>query len=269
MEIDRRPVALDRQSRLRARRARFRFEEGVLELRGDPRLERWTRPFDPFAAKPEGDPEIVLRVNQADWKPASGELAATGPVRARRRPSGRKSSEPVQTLRASALSGNTQKQRFLLKAPVRFDDPLEAIQLDARDVRIDAGREIIRSGQPFRGRRRDLLVAGDAVEVDGGRDTVSINGACALDRPGESLRSDRCVWNWTTQGVEAEGSVELRRRANDQITRGQRLQGRLGEEGQLEVTAPGGRVFSRFRLPARSGPPPPPRRRQEPEPIRL
>jgi LPS export ABC transporter protein LptC len=269
MEIDRHPRALDGRSLLVSRRARFLIDRDQLELRGQPRLERWSRPFDPFRGRPKGPPQSIVTVTRADWGPGTGKLKAAGPVRGRRTPEGRPQGRPPQLLTASALEGNTRTQKYVLKPPVRFDDPVERIELRAQEVEINAGREYIRTVEPFDGRIGDLTASGRSAVVDGGRDTATIEGDCALDRPGESLRAERCEWNWETQDVEAEGSMEFRREANRQLTRGHQVRGRLGDEGRLTVTTPGGRVFSEFRLPPGSGPSRPPSKRQEPEPIRL
>ncbi len=269
MEIDRHPEALDPHSRLVARRARFLLGKDQLELRGEPKLERWTDRFDPTKGAPKAAPEVVVTVSRADWEPGTGFLEAQGPVLARRRPPGASPSTPPQILTANKLEGNTLKQEFKLKAPVSFDDPSEKIHFQGQDVRIDIAEKTIRSKEPFQAARGTLQVAGGAVEVYGKDDNAVIPSACALDRPGERLRADRCTWNWKTQDVQAEGSMQFHRDANRQHTRGHQLRGRLGDEGQLEVTTPGGRVFSEFQVPPRSGrrrPDPP---RPAPEPIRL
>ena len=248
MELDRRPSAVNRRSRLLASRARFRFDKDRLELRGKPRLEQWSRPFDPFKALPKDPPEAVLRVDKADWYPGSGRLEATGPIQGRRNAKAEKDTEgsrsdrdkrPSQTLTASALQGNTQKQEYLLKSPV-----------EVRDMELKA-----------------VLKAGDT-SIQAARQTVRTQG-CDIQRPGETLVADTCIWNWETNEVEAIGSMVYRRRENDQITRGDRMKGRLSEGGWVQVTSPGGRVFSRFRVPKGSRPSSPPSQRQAPEPIRL
>jgi LPS export ABC transporter protein LptC len=270
MQIDRHPEALDPHSRLVARRARFLLGKDQLELRGEPRLQRWTLPFDPFKGSPSSTPELELTVSRADWEPGTGLLEAEGPVLGKRRPPGASPTNPPQTLTASRLEGNTLEQEFRLRAPVRFDDPSESARFLAQDVRIDVAEKTIRTRDPFQANRGTFQVRGQSLEVYGKDDLVVIPAGCQLDRPGERLSADRCTWNWKTQDVQAEGSLQLHRATNRQHTRGHQLKGRLGDEGQLEVTAPGGRVFSEFQIPRRSGPPrrdPPPRR--EPEPIRL
>jgi LPS export ABC transporter protein LptC len=269
MEIDRHPEALDPHSRLVARRARFLLGKDQLELRGAPKLERWTDRFDPLRGAPKASPDVVVTVSRADWEPGTGFLEALGPVAAQRRPPGAPPSAPPQTLTASKLEGNTVKQEFRLKAPVSFDDPSEKTRFQGQDVRIDMAEKTIRTRDPFQGWRDSLQVAGGAVEIYGKDDNAVIPSGCALDRPGERLRADRCTWNWKTQEVQAEGSMQFHRDANRQHTRGHQLRGRLGDEGQLEVTTPGGRVFSEFQVPPRSRSPRRDPPRPAPEPIRL
>jgi LPS export ABC transporter protein LptC len=271
MEIDRHPEALDSHNRLTALYARFLFDSRQLELRGRPLLERWEKRVDPItAAQPRRDPAIVIRVARADWEPESGRLEARGPVLATRRPPGSAAGRPPQTLAGTGLLGNTIKQQYRLSGPVQIVDPADDATLLTRDLALDGRTRRIHTDQPFQGQRGTLRVEGRSLLVDGDRDTIRIPAGCALDRPGERLRAGSCTWNWTTGAIEAEGDLEFRRQANDQLTRGGRLRGRLGKDGELEVTAPGGRVFSQFRIPPGSEPAPrQPRQRQEPEPIRL
>lgn len=270
MEIDRHPEAFDIQGRWQAQRARLRLDQNRLELRGAPQLQRWSRRFNPLASLPRGRPELVITVSQVDWMPSSGALAAPGPVRAVRRPDGSPAQRPAQTLSAALLLGDTLRQDFTLKGAVQLRDPAEALAFAGTDLRVQVKEKILSSARPFAARRGTATARGDSLQVLGGEDTVVVPSGCWLERPGESLRAQRCRWNWTTQQVEAEGNVEIQRPGTGGFLRGQRLQGRLGPEGRLEVTNPGGRVVSRFRVPQRKGPapaPPPPRR--GPEPVRL
>lgn len=254
--IDRGPEAFDRQNRLSARRAIFKFDKGLLEMRGRPRLQHWARPFDPRRALPAGPPETLLTVDKADWYPATGVLETRGLVRGTRRPAGRAADRPAQTLIAGSLSGNTLQQRYTLGAPVRFEDPVEENALTSGEVAMDLAAERATTNAAFQGRRGKLRASGVGLEVDGKKEQATITSGCRLEQPGENLRADRCQWNWSNQDVEADGPLELRRSSNDQVTRGTRLRGRLGNEGTIEVSAPGGRVVSRFRArPARSASP--------------
>ena len=270
MEIDRHPEAFDPQTRIVALRARFLLGRDQLELRGNPQLQRWSQRFDPFASVARGRPELVVTVSRADWDPVAGWLDARGPVRAVRRPSGAPADRPPQTLTAPLLEGNTVKQEFTLKGPVRLLDPGEGIRFDGTDLRLLAKEERLRSDKPFVARRGPALVQGQSLVVDGRQRTIEIPMGCWLEQPGESLQASRCRWSWTTQEIMAEGSVVVERRANRQTLRGERLEGRLGPQGQLQLSSPGGRVLSRFEVPRRQGRPPAPApARRAPEPIRL
>jgi hypothetical protein len=94
-----------------------------------------------------------------------------------------------------------------------------------------------------------LQARGNALRINLANDTVLVPDACVLNQPGEQLSADRCLWNWSSGGFDAEGSVLLRRQAYQQITRASRLQGRIGKDGTAVFTHPGARVQSRFTLP--------------------
>lgn len=269
MEIDRRPEALDASNRLTANRASFELASNRLSLRDSPRLQHWNRRFEPFQSVDRGRPEVVLRVREADWYPLNGTLQTRGPVRARRRVPGRSESQPRQLLTASGLDGNTSTQEYWLRAPVRFQDAAEATDLQAGDVRLDLRERRATSGTPFQGRHRALRVSGQGFRVQEDQKWVTIPAGCQLFQSGDALQARQCSWNWGTQAVQAEGGVELRRPANQQISRGERLSGRLGPAGEITLTSPGGRVFSRFQVPQRPRPPRLARPRPAVEPIRL
>jgi LPS export ABC transporter protein LptC len=269
MEIDRHPEAFDPQNRIVSLRARFLLDRNQLELRGSPQLQRWSRRFDPFRNEKRGPPELVVTVSRADWQPGSGLLEATGPVRAVRRPASSTPGRLPQTFTASALQGNTVRQEYRLRAPVRVVDPVDAMQLDAQDVSIEVGPQRLYSDQPFVARRGPSSVHGESLRVHAGEQSVEIPAGCVLEQPGERLRARRCHWNWKTQAIEAEGNLELDRQTNPRSVRGQQLKGTLGANGSVQVTNPGGRVVSRIRVdqPRRASKPVQPR--AKPPPIRL
>lgn len=269
MEIDRRPEALDVSNRLVARRASFDLDSNRLSLRDDPRLLHWNRRFEPSREVDRGKPELVVRVVEADWYPLSGNLQTRGPLLARRRVPGRADNQPRQTLTANRLEGNTSTQEYWLRAPVRFQDAVEATDLQARDVRLDLRERRFNSDQPFTGSRGRLRVSGQSFLVQEDQKWVAIPAGCQLFQSGDAVQARQCRWNWVSQAVEAEGGIELRRSAQQQISRGERLRGRLGPGGEITLTSPGGRVFSRFEVPRRPGPPRLARPRPAAEPIRL
>ncbi len=269
MEIDRQPRASDPQYRLSSQHATFLFDQNLLKLRGKPLMERWSRRFDPFKDPARSDPDTVVQVSEADWNPSTGELQARGPVLANRRVPGRPRTQPLQSLTAAALAGNTQQQQLRLLAPVIFVDSVDQARLEARDVQLDLKARTARSRDPFQGHRASLSARGQGFDLYEAQTSVEIPAGCVITQSSDVLTAGRCRWNWVTQEVEADGELELRRQDHQQITRGQRLRGRLGSEGSVLVSRPGGRVFSQFQVPNRPGPPRLQRPRPAPEPIRL
>jgi hypothetical protein len=196
-------------------------------------------------------------------------LEGQGPVKGERRPLGSAPGRPPQTLRAERLEGNTLRQDYLLKGAVHLRDPSQAMTFDGVDLRLDGRQRLLSSDRPFLAHRGPASARGDSLLVSEPITAVEIPAGCWLMQTGESLRARRCVWNWASQAIEAQGQLLFERAANRQVTRGELLRGRLGSNGQVEISNPGGRVVSRFQVPKRSAPPRPQPRRQAPEPIRL
>jgi LPS export ABC transporter protein LptC len=232
MEIDRRPLLTESSSRLSATTARFLLDKDKLELRGPTRLLQ---------------PELDLRVAQADWLASTGALNAKGPVKGVRRPKGEKAT--VQTVTGSALVGNTRDEVVDLLAPVRFVDPSRKAVLDAQRTHWNVKEQILSTALPFTGSVDQMHVAGDSLQLLIRQKTAIIPTGCRLRQPGERLRARECRWDWGTQGIAAFGDVQLERDQNQQITRSQQLNGKLGSKGLAEFSTPGGRVRSELRVP--------------------
>ncbi|MCX5940407.1 MAG: LPS export ABC transporter periplasmic protein LptC [Cyanobium sp. LacPavin_0818_WC50_MAG_67_9] len=239
MEIDRHPRASQGDLRLTAQRARFWIQQDKLELLGRPVLQR------------TGASGMTLTLSSADWFPGTGQLLGRGPVRGERRLPG----NGLQTLSSPGLTGNSLSQIIDLQSPVQLLDPGRKAKLDARQTRIQLADERISSPHPFTARLDQSLLTGIGFEVLGPIHTLIIPQACRLNQPTDSLRADRCSWNWQTNQAEATGSVELRRQAFQQVTRAQRLTGVVSKQGQAVFSDPGSRVQTRMTLPpARSRP---------------
>jgi LPS export ABC transporter protein LptC len=244
MELDLRPRARDRDLEVSADRAVFRIDRDKLELRGNPEIRR-----QPTSSASPGQPgAAVLKVHRIDWYPTSGVLSAPGPVRAVR---AQAAGKPSQTLTAAFLRGNSRRQELLLQAPVRFLDPAAGAQLQAGDTWIDLARQALYSRQPFSGSIRRLQLSGEGFAVVNAGTLAVITPGCRLRQPGEALAAQRCAWNWSTQAIQASGGVELRRQANQQVTRASRLDGRLGADGLVVFSSPGSRVSTELRVPVR------------------
>lgn len=267
IRFDLAPMVRNPLNQISSQSATLHLDRDLLELRGEPRLVRWSQPR-PLDGRPApGRPEVVGTLTAVDWHPASGDLKGQGPVTIRRRPPRSAPDAPLQILKASRLEGNTLQQRYTLLGPVQVDDSAERSWFRGGAVSFSSKDQWLTSKDPFEAQRGDLRLRGEELRVDGKQTTASVERNCQLQQQGSGLQSQRCHWNWTTQAVEAEGDVLFSRSANGQLTRAQRLQGQLGPEGKVVASTPGGRVVTQVRVPGRVGPPRPERVPAKPEPI--
>ena len=174
-----------------------------------------------------------------------------------------------QTLTAAGLNGNTRQQRYQLKAPVQVRDPIEKFDLDGQNLQLDGAAQTLSSDQVFSGNWKELTVGGNSLVIEARQTTATIPLGCRLQRQGESLGARLCRWNWQDETLFAEGDVDYQRTAERQRIQAGQLSGRLGPEGDFNVSTPGGRVISSFAVPRRQRPLPPAPARPKPEPLRL
>lgn len=248
------PVADEGRQRLTAGSARFHTADERLELTGQPRLRIWDQ-----APPGQGPATVDVAIQNGAWNTASGQLTAAGPVTGlQRRGQGR----PDRQLTASALDGNTREEWLDLLAPVTMNDPAEQSSLQAERSRWWYRQNRFTTAAQARAQVRQLSMAGADVEVRQNERQIQVGRSCQVTQPNESLRADRCLWNWGTGALQADGSVELRRSNLRQVTRAATLQGTTDARGQVTVAAPGQRVTTVLQVPpARQtpqAPPPPP-----------
>jgi LPS export ABC transporter protein LptC len=243
IELEGEPMATQRGLQIRARQARFRLRHDRLELRGEPSLRHWQKPPE---RTPWPPPDVLVRVREANWYPGSGQLRAIGPALAERR---QDPAAPVQTLTASGLEGNTEQQRLSLLAPVRFRDPAQDAELNAQRTEVDLRQELVTSDAPFDARSGQSRAWGEGFRLDLQRRSALVPRGCRLEQPDDVLTAGQCRWNWQKGTFAATGSVLLKRRNPQQITRSSTLQGRIGPNAQAIFTTPGGRVHSTLRIP--------------------
>lgn len=266
MRFELTPQVRNPQNRLSAKTATLRLDRDRLELRGEPQLEHWSNSFS-ISKPPDKPSEILSTFQSVDWQPGSGDLKGLGPISVSRRPPQSPPSRPAQRLKASRLEGNTTKQLYTLSGPIQMDDPFETSWFRGSKITFNTKDGWLTSDEAFEAQKGALQIRGDALRLDRDQSLVTIEKNCRLQQSGNQLQSQRCQWNWNSQAVLAEGDVRYSRQANDQLTRAQRLEGRLGSNGQVVATTPGGRVFSQLRVPRRAGPPQPQKARPKPEPI--
>lgn len=269
MVIDRRPVATDQRTRIRAQNARYLLAMDRVELRGSPVLEQWTKAVPAVADRLPAP--IRVQVSSVDWRPEQGSLLAPGAVQgerhARAEQAGGQSSTDARSdllLTASGLRGNLREGFLDLLAPVRLRERGGRSWLQAEQTRWAFNAQLLASERPFEGLINNLNVRGDSLRIDLDRETVLVPRGCRLNQPGQQLSAERCLWHWDTERFLATGAVELRRSAYRQITRSSQLSGRIGREGTVEFASPGARVNSQFSLPAKDSSGPQEQRRRAP-----
>lgn len=269
MVIDRRPVATDQRTRIRAQNARYLLAMDRVELRGSPVLEQWPKAVP--AVSDRLPAPIRVQVSSVDWRPEQGSLLAPGAVQgerhARAEQAGGQSSTDAKSdllLTASGLRGNLREGFLDLLAPVRLRERGGRSWLQAEQTRWAFNAQLLASERPFEGLINNLSVRGDSLRIDLDRETVLVPRGCRLNQPGQQLSAERCIWHWETERFQANGAVELRRSAYRQITRSSQLSGRIGREGTVEFASPGARVNSQFSLPAKDSSGPQGQRRRAP-----
>ena len=237
--IEQRPRATDGTSRIGASDAQLQQRTNDLTLNGVVELERWNEDAD------ASNPDTTLRTGPAQWNLDTGLLNAQGPVLGQRRD---EEGTVLEQLQGQNLRGNTIQGDITVQAPVNVQIPREKGVLRAQDTTWNFREQTIRSEQPFEADLDEAQIAGGRFRADLNDTTVDVISDCRIEQPGEKLTADRCLWNWQSEEVLAEGNVQLLREANDQITRASRLEGRVGEEGLITFTAPGGKVESQVRF---------------------
>ena len=239
--IEQRPRASDQDSRISASEAELQQRTNDLTLKGVVQLERWSDNADP------SKPDTTLRSGGARWNLDSGLLSADGPVLAQRRD---EEGTVLEQLQGRRLEGNTLAGDLMVMAPVTVRMPRQKGVLRARDTTWNFRTQVVRTELPFEAELERTRISGNGFMARLKETTVDINGDCRIEQPGESLDAQICRWNWSTEDVLAESSVELRRDDNDQLTRASKLMGQVGKQGRITFSAPGGKVQSQVRFPS-------------------
>jgi LPS export ABC transporter protein LptC len=236
MVLDRHPVATQEKLEVSSDQARFLIDQDKLELRENPLLKRY------------GDGDIQMNARSVDWFTKSGDLSAAGPVRGVRK----LPNKQHQILTSPSLKGNTLDQILTLAAPVKLVDVSRGAIFHALDTQVDVRRQIVSSVQPFDGILKQSTVHGVGFQLLYADHLAVVTNRCKLEQPTDSLTANRCQWNWQSDQVKALGNVVLKRQANNQITKADRIDGRLGNQGLVVFTSPGSRVNTQMTLKQRS-----------------
>jgi hypothetical protein len=208
------------------------IDQDKLELRDHPLLKR------------HDDGDIRVNVRSVDWFTKTGDLVAVGPVRGLRT----MPNKQHQVLTSPSLKGNTLTQILTLAAPVRLVDVTRGSVFNAQDTQVDVRQQIVSSDQPFDGILKQSTVHGVGFQLFYANHLAVVSSRCKLQQPTDSLTANRCQWNWQNDQVKAIGNVVLKRQANNQTTKSDRIDGRLGSQGLVVFTSPGSRVKTQMTL---------------------
>jgi lipopolysaccharide export system protein LptA len=113
---------------------------------------------------------------------------------------------------------------------------------------VDVRQQTIRSDQAFDGTLNQSTVHGVGFQLFYASQLAVVSSHCKLEQPTDSLTANRCQWNWQSDQVKALGNVVLQRQANNQTTKSDRIDGRLGSQGLVVFTSPGSRVNTQMTL---------------------
>ena len=235
MVINQRPQADDGSSRIQSRSVTFLPKENQLTFSGPPQIDRWDGPF-----KPDTPPTTRSTGTKGSWNLETGVIAAAGPIQAKQR-SG-------QQLKASRVEGNTRKGFLDLVQPVVLTLEKNRGTVQAGLTRWEFNNKRLISTEPVRATLKQGTVQGSGFNLNQGTNTVIIPANCSFRQADQSLKADRCSWNWETELVVADGDVVLVRKNPDKVTRAPRMEATIGDEGEVRFGGAGERVKSSIQL---------------------
>lgn len=182
---------------------------------------------------PQAD-HLRLEATALQWNLASGDMRAPGLVKAWQTAPGGE----VESIQGVNLTGNSQSRWLELEGPVQLETR-RAGQWQARgDVRWWLDRQQLDSPGVLEARMGELQISGRAATLDLKQGLLTIAEDCQFHQPSETLNAQQCRWNWQEGTILAQGGVTLQREHYQQLTRADQLQGQLGEDNILRLTAP-------------------------------
>lgn len=240
MSIDHNPQAFNKNTRIKSNKAEFHQSTHELIFTGPTQLDRWKK-----QRHENQNPTIVITGGNSTWNLDNGSFKAAGPI------DGKRYVEAIENpheLTATRLEGNSKKGYLDLISPVVLMIPDKQAILEAKTTRWHFNNDMIISNRPFSAKQESSTYRGDAFRVDLDKQIVEITKNCKLSQPDEKLTANKCSLNWDTDEVLATGDVLLKRKANNQTTRSDQLDGRIGSEGTVVFSSPGSTVKSQLTI---------------------
>ncbi|MCY4173649.1 MAG: LPS export ABC transporter periplasmic protein LptC [Cyanobacteria bacterium MAG CAR3_bin_5] len=189
--------------------------------------------------------DLRLEATTLHWNLASGEMMAPGLVKGwQNDPAG-----AVQFVQGVDLTGSSQRRWLALQAPVRLQTRRAGQWRAYGPVLWWLDRQQLESPALLEAQMEDLRISGRSAALNLEQDVLTIAEDCRFRQPGEALNAQQCRWDLQEGLIVASGDVSLEREQYRQVTRADQLQGRLGEDNVLRLTAPSqGQVTTEFVL---------------------
>ena len=111
----------------------------------------------------------------------------------------------------ATINGNAKENWLDFMAPVRIEEPVDKLLINAGKTRYWIEEKKITSSAPVDGTFKELKATGSQLEILQADKQVTIGKDCKLTQPGEFLEAKRCRWNWGSGAVQAIGNVVLKR----------------------------------------------------------
>ena len=236
--------AFDNVNEVTADKAVYYAPHSTLNLENNVVLRAWDAGIDRNVK-----PNLIAYSKFAQWNTDNGNLHAKGPI------SGYQTNEPgkVRILTASAVKGNVKENWLDFMAPVKIEEPVDKLLINAGKTRYWIQEKRITSNGPVDGSFKELNANGSQLEILQADKQVTIGKDCRLTQPGESLEAKRCRWNWGSGAVQAIGDVVLKRDELNQETRAQQLSGITTDDGRVVFTSPGDQVRTQLEFKNQEG----------------
>ena len=236
--------AFDETNEVTADKATYYAHHNTLNLESNVVLRAWDNGINRSVK-----PNLIAYSTSARWDTETGKVNAKGPI------SGYQSNEPgkVRILTASAVKGNVKEDWLDFMAPVKIEEPVDKLLINAGKTRYWIQEKRITSNGPVDGSFKELIANGSQLEILQAEKQVTIGKDCRLTQPGESLEAKRCRWNWGSGAVQAIGDVVLKRDELNQETRAQQLSGITTDDGRVVFTSPGDQVRTQLEFKNQDG----------------
>ena len=235
MEINQRPSALNRNSRIISRSLIFQQESGQLLFNGFTKLSQWQNTYNSTI-----NPQTVITAGNSRWNLNSGIIAAVGPVVV--------SQMDGRQLKAASIQGNTKQNFIDLKAPVQLKLEEDDAVVDAGETRWYFERDQLSSKAPVSASLPKSDVRGVGFVIDIPSHTFTISNSCQVKQSDKNLRAQSCTWNWRDDLLTAAGNTNSKESNAGQIKRAEQMEAGFNSNGSIQFSPSRNRVKTQIKF---------------------